>query len=227
MPPALVRDTDFQLLNVTAVVVQFTSFAVPLITPYFLIRMAGWDPVSSGALLTVWALGSLLGAALTPRLIAAMGARGAAFVAELLVCAGLAGMAAWSATPGMAVMLACLLCQGAGLGLFQVAYSDLVVASLPASSRGVAGSLTMVTRTIGLVLGASTWLWIVQAFENAVPPAGGSAQGQFLLAFGRVFGTAALVSGLCLSLEALRRRVRSRRAARSSPRSDGPAGPDR
>jgi hypothetical protein len=62
----------------------------------------------------------------------------------------------------MVWMLASLALQGAALGLFQVAYGDQVIASLPAESRGVAGSLTMVTRTVGLVFGASIWIALLR-----------------------------------------------------------------
>jgi hypothetical protein len=48
-----------------------------------------------------------------------------------------------------------LLLQGAGLGLFQVAYADIVIAAMPIKDRGIAGSLAMVTRTIGIVVGAA------------------------------------------------------------------------
>jgi hypothetical protein len=52
-------------------------------------------------------------------------------------------------------MSACLGVQGFGLGLFQVAYADRVLATLPQEDRGVAGSLTLLTRTIGIISAAA------------------------------------------------------------------------
>jgi hypothetical protein len=48
-----------------------------------------------------------------------------------------------------------LAAEGLGMGLLGVAYTDLVVDTLPEHDRGVAGSLALLTRTIGNVSGAS------------------------------------------------------------------------
>ena len=53
------------------------------------------------------------------------------------------------------VLVLCMLVQGVGMGLFQVAYFDTVTATIPARNRGVAGALGMATRTIGTVSGAT------------------------------------------------------------------------
>jgi len=50
--------------------------------------------------------------------------------------------------------------QGIGLGLFQLAYSDIVTATLPLRDRGVAGSLVLLTRTLGTVTAASVVLMV-------------------------------------------------------------------
>ena len=84
-------------------------------------------------------------------------------------------------------MIACLMLQGFGLGAYQVAYSDLVVAALPITQRGVAGSLTMVTRTVGVVLGASLLTWLLQIAENAALAGGAGTQTAFMAGFRAVF----------------------------------------
>jgi hypothetical protein len=48
-----------------------------------------------------------------------------------------------------------LIVEGFGQGLLTVAYTDLVTGTLPARDRGVAGSLALLTRTLGVVSGAS------------------------------------------------------------------------
>jgi len=48
-----------------------------------------------------------------------------------------------------------LAAEGLGIGLLGVAYTDLVVDTLPAHDRGVAGSLALLTRTMGNVSGAA------------------------------------------------------------------------
>jgi hypothetical protein len=78
-------------------------------------------------------------------------------------------------------IVASLALHGLGLGLFQVAYTDSVVSALPLDARGVAGSLTMVTRTVGVVSAAAALTAAVdylhaqivgsQAVSHAMPAA--------------------------------------------------------
>ena len=56
--------------------------------------------------------------------------------------------------------------QGFGLGLFQVAYFDIVTAAIPARNRGVAGALGMATRSIGTVTGATVLMLIFQSLTD-------------------------------------------------------------
>jgi hypothetical protein len=79
------------------------------------------------------------------------------------------------------------------MGLFQVASTDAVVAALPVSSRGVAGSLSMVARTVGVVVGATVWMGMVQAFE-------GSGGG-----FAAIYAMAATTVGLAAAMIAFTR----------------------
>ncbi len=207
LPHAVARNADFLLINLANVIVQFTSFAIPLTVPYYLARVAGLGPLASGMLLAAWAVGSVMASATATQAVRALGVRRTAFGAGMLVIAGLAGIACWPAVPNPALIIACLLVQGIGIGMFQVTYSDLVVAALPVSSRGVAGSLTMVTRTIGIVFGASLWIWVLQAVEVAGLAAGHAAQPAFMAAFGSVFSAAAASAVLFFALSCLRRRT--------------------
>jgi MFS family permease len=196
LPPTVVRDGGFILANFASVVVQFTSFSLPLIVPYYLTRIAGWGPLATGSLLAVWALGAMAGSALASRSVHRRGARATTLLAGLLVVAGLVCISWWSRTPHLSIMVASLIVQGLGIGLFQVAYTELVVVALPPSARGVAGGLTMVTRTVGIVTGASAWIWMLQALESTGLVAGTVAHAAFIKAFDSVFQTAAALAGL-------------------------------
>jgi hypothetical protein len=101
--------------------------------------------------------------------------------------------------------------HGAGLGLFQVAYTDIVIAALPINARGVAGSLTMVTRTIGLVVGASLWIALLQSIQTSAQTAGATPNAAFMSAFAAVFVSAAVTAGSFLAGWWLRR-TRMKRA---------------
>ena len=81
--------------------------------------------------------------------------------------------------------------QGVGVGLFQVAYTDIVMRSSPLADRGVAGSLSILTRTIGTVTGAALLTLIFNLMAGAAP-----GDGRFLAAFGDVFK---LVGGVVMA----------------------------
>lgn len=204
VPRSVLGDADFVIPNLAAIAVQTASFAIPLVVPFYLLRTGAWEPPAIGLLLASWAGGTLAGSALAPRLVRRMGVRQTAFTGGMLVVGGLAAIALWPATPHVPLMLACLLVQGAGIGLFQVAYADIVVAALPISQRGVAGSLTMVTRTIGIVLGASLLIWVLQAAEATALAHGVGREAAFMAGFRAAFITAAAIAGACFALSSLR-----------------------
>ena len=204
MPSEVTRNTNFWLINLAAVVVQFASFAVPLITPYFLVRVAGWGTPAVGALMAVWAIGSLAGSSSASGLINRLGAPRTAFIAMLGIIAGLGAIACWQSSPSIVLMAGSLLVHGAGLGLFQVAYTDIVIAALPINARGVAGSLTMVTRTIGLVIGASLWIALLQSIQMSAQTGAATPTAAFMSAFATVFVAAAVSAGTFLAVSAFR-----------------------
>ena len=75
--------------------------------------------------------------------------------------------------------------QGVGLGLFQLAYSDIVTAALPLRDRGVAGSLVLLTRTLGTVTSASVVLMVFEILNTTYG---------FLEGFQKTFQLAALLA---------------------------------
>ncbi len=161
MRDALQAQPGFVWLQAANALVQFTAFTVPLCMPYLLMRVHQMNPLTSGAFLSWWALGVLAGSALLERLARHWPVPRLVLASGLGVALGLA-LVAGAATvhgPWALVALACsVIVQGVALGLFQVAYSDGVVQGLPPSARGVAGSLTIVTRTVGVMTGAVVWL---------------------------------------------------------------------
>jgi hypothetical protein len=72
----------------------------------------------------------------------------------------------------------------------------------------------MVTRTVGIVLGASLLTWIVQAAEATAAAGGAAARPAFMAAFNAVFMWAALAAGAFFAASALRRGTWSDQPAR-------------
>ncbi|MBL8380866.1 MAG: MFS transporter [Burkholderiales bacterium] len=211
---AILTDPRFYLPNVGSVTIHLTSFSIPLTAPYYFARVAGFDAPGIGAILAVWAVGALATSLAAARLVAALGVRRAAFAAGILMTAGLAMMTLWTVEPRPGLMIATLVIHGLGIGLFQVAYTDLVVAALPRQDRGVAGGLSNLTRTVGLVIGAAAFSAILREVEADQAAAGASPIDAFQAGFHAVFLAAAAICGAFFLVTAWVRGVWFERPAR-------------
>jgi EmrB/QacA subfamily drug resistance transporter len=178
------RDLDFSLANLGNVLVNLAGFASLLLVPYYLVRAAGVPVMLAGLLMATGAGGAVLAAPVAGRLIGRLSPYVVALLGALLMAVGLFLVGSWGERPQLALILATLVTQGCGVGLFQVAYLEIVTGAIPRRDRGVAGSLAMLTRTIGVVAGATLLSLSFQAIE--------AAQG-FLPAFQRTFQFAATV----------------------------------
>ena len=175
--PSLFRDIDFAVMNAASVAVHLAAFSVLLLVPYYLLRIAGLDVAVGGIVLAIGAGGTVVGSWLAGRLAARTRIGRLALAGVVLGIAGLWAVSAWTPATGLVVMGLSLLVQGVGVGLFQVAYADLVTATLPIADRGVAGSLITVTRTIGIVGGATGLSAAVRHFETAALSSRGERDG--------------------------------------------------
>ena len=170
-------------INTISAAVQMGSYTIPLLVPYYLSQVAHWGPTESGVVLAIWALGILLGSALAATIARHIGTNRAALIAGWLCVAGLVMTAFWSIDIALPLLFGAVFIHGTGLGLFQVSYSDWVVRTLPIQARGVAGGLTVFTRTIGVVSAALLWLWLLEQVRLEALTAGLSLDGAFLKGF--------------------------------------------
>lgn len=203
-PRGTARVPGFVFHNLANGVLQFAAFGVPLVVPYYLSKVAGYGPEGIGGALVLLPVGMLIGSSVAPRLARRFGTRTGALVAILCLHLGTLAIAAWSTAPLRSQVLGALLLNGFGLGLFQVVYTDLVVVSLPHGSRGVAGSLTMVTRTIGVVTAASALTAALAALEAQAMLATPDDRSAYAAAFSRLFGMLALLPASIFVLGCLR-----------------------
>jgi hypothetical protein len=97
--------------------------------------------------------------------------------------------------------------HGFGIGVFQVAYTDIVVATLPRQDRGVAGALTMMMRTVGVVTAATALTAALHVLESRQLAAGALPKAAFVDAFTTVFRYSALLLAAFFAVSCLRRRV--------------------
>jgi MFS family permease len=184
------RNFRFAWINASNVVINFTGFATMLFVPYFLVRVSAVPLWQGGLIMAAGPVAMMLAANLAGRSIAAVGGGRLALAGAVLVAAGLGWMSFWDGSTSHVILVAALMMHGAGLGLFQVAGLEIVARTLPVTNRGVAGSLALVMRTIGVVVAASTLTLVFTAFEQSA--AAGTGDG-FVAAFQQVFRLASLL----------------------------------
>ncbi|HUN42022.1 MAG TPA: MFS transporter [Acetobacteraceae bacterium] len=187
------READFALLNLGNVAVSLTGFSVPMLAPFFLVRVAGLSAPQEGLMLAVAGLGTTLAAPIAGRMAGDVPPRRLVMVGAAATAVGQALMSTTGASPDLLVFGAWMFVQGAGLGLFQVGYFEIAAATLPREQRGVAGSLVMMTRTLGIVAGATVLMLGFQTLRARAVAAGVGDDGAFLLGFQDVYRLAALL----------------------------------
>ena len=197
--PGLFRDPGFAVVNLTNAVVNLVGFSVMLLVPFFLDRMTGLSIMLAGAVLASSPAGMVIAGPLGGHLLARVAARRLAFIGAVLVGVALLSIGQWTGATPIPAMVINLVAVGFGLGLYQVAYLEIVTGTLPRGDRGVAGSLTMVTRTVGVVSGATGLTLLFSGFATDGAAAGGP---MFLAPFTATFTTAgaALLAVLAVTL---------------------------
>jgi MFS family permease len=206
LPRPLLYDIDLVLANGASVIVSFAAFAVPLLVPYYLERIAGLSPLAAGIALACSPVGILAGSMAAAGVVRKIGAARALLAGALAVAIGQLAIAVWGLAPPFALMVFSLAGQGAGWGLFQVAYTDVAVAALSRRDRGVAGSIAMLTRTIGVITAAALLTALLASTEARHLVAGEAADAAFVQAFATVFVTTSVLVATFLGVQLLRRR---------------------
>jgi len=207
----LFRISGFAAVNSASLLVYLTSFSVLLFVPYYLVRFTGLPLPLAGAVLAASFAGSIAASPVAGSLIDRLPAGWIAAFGAALSGVGLYLVGGWKADESWVAMVMPLTLQGFGVGLFQVAYMGVVMATLPPQHRGVAGSLTMLTRTLGVVTGAALLTLVFHALEASALSSGAAPGNGFIAAFGGTFrlagGTAGLAA-LVMALSLARRRRR-------------------
>jgi MFS family permease len=180
------RDLDFSLLNAGHAALNLAGFSVLLLVPFYLARFGGLGAHATGMLLACSPTGTVIAAPLAARLATRVAPRLLAVIGASSMAIGQVLIGTADAVPNVPALAGAMALQGFGVGLFQVAYFDIVTASIPRSDRGVAGSLVMMTRTLGTVTGASVLILLFQTWAGSAPDAQA-----FLAGFDNTFRLAA------------------------------------
>ena len=191
------RDVDFSLLNVAHTLLSLAGFAIFLLAPFYLDAIGNLSAPVAGLVLAAAPLGLILGAPAAARLSGAIHPRRMALIGAALSAVGLLAISLLGERLGLVILILASSLQGFGMGLFQVAYFDIATATLPKENRGVAGSLVLMTRTVGLVMGASV---LMLAFRGLSEAAGGTGHAALLAGFSGAFAIAGSISLLVVVL---------------------------
>lgn len=215
------RDADFALLNVAHTLLNLAGFAIFLLVPFYLDAIGGLSAPAAGLVLAASPIGLILAApmagriagAVPPRRMALIGAASSATGLTIISLLGFSAAESLSPPAALAILMLASLLQGLGVGLFQVAYFDIATATLPKENRGVAGSLVLMTRTVGLVMGASI---LMLAFRSLSSSSGQDGKLSLLTGFSGAFAIAASISFTVVVLALLRGWARGARTASAS-----------
>ncbi|HEU0217223.1 MAG TPA: MFS transporter [Stellaceae bacterium] len=205
----LFRNAGFAAINAVYVLMNLAAFSVMLFVPYFFARFSTMPLPLAGLVLATGAVATALTSPLAGRLITRIAVERIGAVGLLAVGSGLFLVGWWPADITPPMMGLTLALHGVGVGLFQVAYTDIVIRSSPVADRGVAGSLSVLTRTLGTVTGAASLTLIF----NHAGHAGTETAAGFLFAFGAVFKLAG--AAVALSVVVVLWSMSSVRAGRS------------
>jgi hypothetical protein len=138
------------------VLANLAGFSLLLLTPYYLVNTLGLSPLASGSrawrcrLPAAWPVRRW-----PPGWCRGSGGGGRRSPASPSSASGCCRSALTDGSTPLWVVALLLVAEGVGQGLLSVAYIDLVTDTLPPRDRGVAGSLSQLTRTLGIVSGAS------------------------------------------------------------------------
>ncbi|MFT6580847.1 MAG: EmrB/QacA subfamily drug resistance transporter [Alphaproteobacteria bacterium] len=171
--PGLFRDIDFTILNLTNLILNLVGFSVMLLVPYYLVRILHLPTTTGGVILAIAPLGVVLAGPLGARLIERFPANRLALIGGVTVGLAMLSFTAWRDPLAIGFAATILFAHGFGLGLYQVAYMHIVTGTMARTDRGVAGSLAMVTRSTGVVMGA-TILSSIFAHASLSGAAGGA-----------------------------------------------------
>jgi MFS family permease len=193
------REGDFALANGAQVALNLAAFSVMLLVPFYLDRFGGLSIPGTGLTLAASPLGIALAAPVAGRLASRVAPKRLALAGAAAVCAAQWVIGSTGEAPVLALLWLAMLAQGMGMGLFQVAYMDIATATIPRADRGVAGSLVMVTRTIGVVTAASSLMLIFHTLRTAAEAGGAPASQAFLDGFHAAFRVASVLPALVVA----------------------------
>ena len=204
---SLFRSPAFALANALNVLANGAMFAIWLLVPHYLVQVLRYPETTAGLVLVATPLATALVAPLAGVLADRLGTRLLSSVGLGLEACGLWLMSALHGETATLPVVLTLGLVGAGIGLFQVPNMSFVMGAIPRDQQGVAGGMSQMMRTLGVVLGVTgaSALFTSRKMVYAAAPGSGTYADSFMPAFQDVF---LVCAGVCLcacGLSVLRR----------------------
>ena len=203
---SLFRRPAFTLANALNVLANGTMFAIWLLVPHYTVQVLGHPETTAGLVLVATPLATALVAPLAGALTDRIGTRLLSSVGLGLEACGLWLMSALSGETATLSAVLTLGLVGAGVGLFQVPNMSFVMGAIPLDQQGVAGGMSQMMRTLGVVLGVTGASTLFASRKMVYATSGSGAYADpFMPAFQDVF---LVCAGVCLcacALSVLRR----------------------
>jgi EmrB/QacA subfamily drug resistance transporter len=206
---SLFAHPPFVIANLLAVLANCARFAIGLLVPYYVIEVLRYSATTGGTLM-------LAAAMMTPLAAPVAGRFSDRFGTAVLSALGLSleGLGLWMVSRLDAqseyFFVAVALCiVGLGLGVFETPNMSFVMGAIPRNQQGVAGSISNMMRTLGIVFGATGWSMLFDArreFYSKHASAGAATDFHgFVPAFQDVFVIVAALCAVAFGLSLLRR----------------------
>ena len=173
-------------------------FSLWFLGPYLLVDIRGHGSISGGLILGIAPTTTAAAAWVAGWLTNRLGLRALTRFGLASLGVGLVIFSRADAGTHLVVLIVALSLVGIGLGSFQVPNMSFVMASIPRSQQGVAGGMTQMVRTSGLVAGLAVWNTAFVGFRDRQARSLGledlSAPEIFVPTFAKVVGLAGLLA---------------------------------
>ncbi len=206
---SLFRRPAFTVANLLNVLANCAMFAIWLLVPYYIVNALGYPALAGGVLLMACPLATALAAPLAGTLSDRLGTSLLSTLGLGIEALGLWSISRLDTASSSASVALALALVGLGLGIFQTPNMSFVMGAIPRAQQGVAGSMSQMMRTLGVVLGVTGASMLfgsrraVHAGRLQLPMA--SDPQSFIPAFQDVFVVSSVVGAVAFGLSLLRR----------------------
>jgi EmrB/QacA subfamily drug resistance transporter len=151
----LFRNPRFTAASLTLSLVSFALFGTIFFLTQYMQFVLGYDALGAGVRFVPIAVGLMVGAGISSRLVGRLGAKAMVTPGLLVLAAGLALLSLATPTSGYGLVAAMLTVVGFGMGLTMVPATDAIMGALPEAKAGVGSAVNDTTRQVGGALGVA------------------------------------------------------------------------